>query len=538
MSHNVKSASRMNFKAVSAMAVLVLVVFCVYLAWKSTEVDGGARIALEPKSREGPAPELGEASEFALASGEATREAVQKTTETASVLEAKSSEADPNSSEPVTTEGWELLLEKIRVASSAKRPHKTAWPHVQGLAAMLRSEAKGRDQSFLAPELEALLKDPLQESGFVRGALLMSLGLAYSEDSARSLAEAYIKDASGELQRSAWLVSHLARDADGIDLTDFTSLESSVYLASIWPVEVAAKPGAGALERAIAELTPTDLYSRGTPSDGTPADEWASEGKLTRETIVLALLSGGASEPGLVRDQLLEWVPGTDMSHACIWSLCRAAKDDYDLALALRNQLLTLDLNSAEGRLLAKLLAGMAGQGDLVFGLLESALNPSDPKATDRVSMAEYGALFALGELLKSEDAKLSDRAAQFLINLALEPGRSDTLRSVTLGQFAAIAPERLPDALLLVLASPDTDDVKKMAAILTKFMPAAQHDQMRNVLMDTFSSDLSSNVQQNYVNALMSLGGPQSTNFLANLANFAEIDAALKQQILDFLEG
>jgi len=435
---------------------------------------------------------------------------------------------------PERASDWNASLAAIRAAGTNDDPHRTAWRHVQALGRHARADLDGDDPGPVAVALEALLRDSTGETPFVRGALLLALAHAHPAPAGRILADEFLAKGPGdprdELARAAWLATARS-DGAGVDLGEFERHHSKTR-RTVWPVTVRSATSDDMVDEVLAQLHPTILYGVGESAQSRAADDWAADGTLTRETIVLAHLAGAAQQPGPIRDKLFEWAVESDMSHACIWSLCLAARTDDGLALALRDLLSTMDLSSSEGALLAELLAGLARRGDLVFDTLTSQLIPLEADEDIGAYMAKLNAIFALGAMIESGESALVERAIDLLVEIALTPGRSDRLRRVSLVQIAVSAPELTGDVLEAILVSPESASMRRMAALLTRTEPAATRQRMRDALMNSFSDDLTDDVRESYIRALIALGGDDATAFLRNLSATESLSAKVREEL------
>ncbi|MFT5051373.1 MAG: hypothetical protein ACI8QZ_002784, partial [Chlamydiales bacterium] len=433
---------------------------------------------------------------------------------------------------------WHVALDAIRSVESANDPHRAAWPHVQTLAGHAHANLAAGEPGPIAVALEALIRDPMGETPFVRGALLLAIGGAYPAPARHNLAGEVLAqqtpDSPNELARAAWLVMGMSA-GPGVDLARFKPLHSKTR-RGLWPVSVRGASAEGVLDRALAQLQPTALYGAGDAPGARPTEGWAAQGTLTREVIVLAHLAWPARSPGPIRNNLLEWAVGTDMSHACIWSLCLAARDDDGLAETLRDLLETLDPSSSEGTLLAELLAGLAHRGDLVFDLYEARLTPLEMEQDIDAYMSKLNAIFALGAMIESENSEVAGRASDLLAEVALNPGRSDDVRRLTLVQLAVSSPVLAGDLMETILISPESAAMRRTAATLARSEPAATQQRMRDAMMDSFRAELPLEVRESYVHALIALGGDDTTAFLRNITGTEQFSRRVREELEQYL--
>ena len=530
MSRSAPGVHRMrNVALLALVGGVTLGAFIVYLATRSD----GTVSAPGAHARENPARAVLPLTGEATAPPAPEREVAQSSR--APGLASSAAEA-PEAAPAAEAEDWRALLDRIRSAGAAENPHREAWPHVRTLAERTRADEADGSPERIAQELDTLLRDPLAEGAFVRGAILLALGIAHPEDSARSLAGPFLDEPPGEVARAAWLVVGLTGgngEGAGIDLGGFENYHSRTGL-TIWPVTVpvARRDAAADLELALERLLPPKLYL----PDGRPLGTGTAQveqGVLTRETIVLALLAGGAREPGTVRDWLFEWAGGSDMSHACVWSLCLAARDDLDLALALRDLLFQLGL--PDGSLLADLLSGMAGRGDLVFDMVAMELGLADEGQVVSY-VRKVNALNVLGEIMKSRDAAAAARATDVVIDVALDGSRSEDLRFVTLVLLSVSNPARVGDAIEPILIGPESGKVREMAAKLADGVPVEQQQRMRDVLMNTYDPDASARIRETYVRSLLSLGGDDARAFLRGVVGSEGLSDEVRALLNDYL--
>ena len=415
---------------------------------------------------------------------------------------------------------WEDLLESIRTAAETDKPHRMAWPHVVALSEMVAEQPSRAELSPMRLGLDAVLRASATESDFVRAAVLMALGMALPKSEAEGLAQEFVLGEPGELARSAWFVLALrqpAADSDlgGVDLGLFRHLDSRVSLDT-WPTVIPYPEDSNLLELALPQLSPPRFY-RGSKKGGdlVPSSQ-IREITATRETIVLTVFAVRAQRPGLARDMLMEWMWSSDMWRACVWSLSYAANSDPDLAAILRDHLLTRGLDNDAGQYLAEQLGGLAGRGDLVINMLQSELlDPSEAEGI-REQLKDTHALFALGEIIASGQPELGEQAAELLIEAASSPTVIDSVKKLALVELANARPDRVGDAIELVLISEAGERTRKMAAVLAKTVQVADQQRMRDLLIASYSWGAGdSETHEAYVRSLMFLGGSDCVTFL-----------------------
>lgn len=431
------------------------------------------------------------------------------------------------------------LLEAIRAAEAALEPHVVAWPAVQELGSLV---AASRDAEHgIHEELEVIARGT--ETDFVRGAVLFALGLGLPKSEARRLVEPYIEGPPGEVARAAWLVLAFARGGAGggpgsLDLSGFDTVASRVN-REIWPVVlpfVGDEAADEAIELAIAHLSPARKFLDASESLELP-EGWREEGVLTREVILLSTLAVPGQQPGVARDWLMKWITNSDMERASLWSLCMAARTDDALASELRSLLLTLDMFSLQGRAVAQMLGGVADRGDLILSMLLTELNTNDA-GDPRLDLAQnVDALIAIGEMLGSSNETLAKQALDPLVTLAIDPTRAEDLRMLTLAQLSVAHPEKVGDAIELILISQDTSSAREWAANFATSVPADQQERMRDLLIQSFDYGTDASGLES-LKSLAYLGGPKVEAFFASLAGKDELGAESQAVIEEFQAG
>lgn len=430
------------------------------------------------------------------------------------------------------------LLKAIRAAEATLEPHVVAWPAVQELGSLV---ASSRDEgNGVQEDLEVIARGP--ETEFVRGAVLLALGLGLPKNEARRIAEPFIEGPPGEVARAAWLVLALARGmesggAGSLDLAGFDTIASRVN-REIWPVTlpaVSAESASEAIELAVAYLSPARAVLDAPVNPERP-EGWREEGVLTREVILLSTLAVPGQAPGPARDWLMKWISDSDMERACLWSLCMAARTDDALANELRSLLLTMDLFSLQGRAVAQMLGGVADRGDLVLGMLLTELNTNDA-GDPRLDLAQnVDALIAIGEMLDSSNEVLGKQALDALVDLAIDPERSEDLRMLTLAQLSVARPEKVGDAIELILISQDTSSAREWAANFATSVPVDQQERMRDLLIQSFDFGTDASKLES-LKSLAYLGGPKVEDFFASLAGEDGLSDESKAVMAQFQE-
>jgi len=525
------SSKTASFKGPALLiGVLALGAIAIWLGLQTENTDSGAAWSSDSKT----APDA-VASNEPMPLGEAlhseqAREAVQGEAKVA----AKEQQA-----KQAPTAAPEDLLAAIRSAENQADPHAVAWPFVEQLAALVT--ARSKQGASIADDLAAELHG--SETAFVRGAVLLALGLSLPNERALALAEPLILEPPGELARAAWLVLTLAQappDQTGksLNLASFDRLASRTR-GDIWPVELpSVSPDAAAvsLERALSHLTPPAFYLDALKHQDLSESE-SSEGVLTREVILLATLAVPGQEPGPAQDMLLKWMSRSDMDHACIWSLCVAARDDDGLANRLHSLLLSLDLFSDPGRTLSQMLGGVADRGDLLLDLLLNEIGTNETGDPTFDLMENVDVLFAIGEILNSKNETLADQALEALVDLTLDAEQSPDLRSLTLAQLSVARPERVSQAIELILISQDQTQTREWAAALATSVPVDQQERMRSLLIDTFDYGTATS-KTDSIKSLAYFGGDKVLAFFTSITGNAKLEPKAQAMIDEFLSS
>ena len=213
-----------------------------------------------------------------------------------------------------------------------------------------------------------------------------------------------------------------------------------------------------------------------------------------------------------------------------------AARSDDALANELRSLLLTMDLFSLQGRAVAQMLGGVADRGDLVLGMLLTELNTNDA-GDPRLDLAQnVDALIAIGEMLGSSNEVLGKQALDALVDLAIDPERSEELRMLTLAQLSVARPEKVGDAIELILISQDTSSAREWAASFATSVPVDQQERMRDLLIQSFDFGTPASELES-LKSLAYLGGPKVEAFFASLAGKDGLSDESKAVMTQFQE-
>ncbi|MFT5285793.1 MAG: hypothetical protein ACI8TQ_001961 [Planctomycetota bacterium] len=433
---------------------------------------------------------------------------------------------------------WGDLLDGIRRASRTATPHDIAWPLVQELASVVRTEPSDEEPGAIAVELDTLLADPNGEQSFVRAAILLILGQSLSRSSSRELAMQFLDEEPGELARAAWWVLNLSGNGEpglALHVDGFGPMYSRSDLYS-WPLVVQTIADPQDLSRALSALQPALFYLASAPPNLTEAE--IAQAVLTRETLVISQLGTSVGTAGHVRDQVLEWARSSDMSHACMWVLCHAALNDEELASSLGRLAVELGISTNEGVFLMELLARVGLPGVALAALNESTLAVTAGPGAFSYLAGVY-TLGVLGAIIDSGDVDLAKEATDRIIEMALNVEATEDLRNFSLVELGAADSSRVIDALGPILSRGDSPPrLLSYAANIARTVPQDQHEQMKQILLNSYDVSLPQNVQQAYVRSLMKFGGDDARQFLQDVYGANTLGPEILAEVEAFLAG